>query len=171
MGLVSHLAGEIPLTRSTDPTRPTRMLMLQLVHQFYFYVVLSGYSRGQQEDHLRYDSLYSMNGVNNIPMTKRDPWEARDESPSPPLGGGGPSGRDGYSHVRNVSNVSEDAMLSDAYPRQPFPDYPQNARTYEAQPTPFYSDPYYNNNAQGASSGTGLNRPEHAQAHPGQSSP
>lgn len=145
------------------------------LHQFYFYVVLSGYSRGQQEDHMKYDSLYSVNGYNNeIPMTKRDPWDAREESPSPALAGGPSGTRDGYGHVRNVSNVSEDAMLSDAYPRQPFPDYPQNARTYEAQPTPYISDPYYTNNPPvvgGVGDEPGLNRPQHSQSHPGQSSP
>lgn len=124
---------------------------------------------------MKYDSLYSVNGYNNeIPMTKRDPWDAREESPSPPLAGGPSGTRDGYGHVRNVSNVSEDAMLSDAYPRQPFPDYPQNARTYEAQPTPYFSDPYYTNNPPvvgGVGDEPGLNRPQHSQSHPGQSSP
>ncbi|KAI0280650.1 hypothetical protein BGY98DRAFT_1185417 [Russula aff. rugulosa BPL654] len=66
-----------------------------LISQFYFYTIVSGYGTGQRGDHEKYNSVYSMTGLNGdfpvqiVPTPgKRDPFDdpTREVAPAVHLG-------------------------------------------------------------------------------------
>jgi len=81
---------------------------LLLISQFYFFTIVSGYSTGQRGDHEKYNSIYSMTGLNSdIGLPNRsDPWEARVD----------PAPRDDhYGHARQESAASDTAMFENPF--------------------------------------------------------
>jgi hypothetical protein len=67
------------------------------------------YGSSQREDHKKYFNLYDVpggTGVGDILMSDR-PGNAWDSRPSPPLGPFRPGDRNAYTHVRQLSNVSD----------------------------------------------------------------
>jgi len=115
--------------------------VLLAIAQFYFYTVISGYGVGQRGDHEKYNSVYSMTGLNNddVPLANRsDPWDSRMD----PVAGGGR-----YGHTRQESALSDSAMLEDSRSAEPVPqptDFPSErpSRSNNGQYDE-YSDPYY----------------------------
>jgi hypothetical protein len=106
-----------------------------VISQFYFFTIVSGYSTGQRGDHEKYNSVYSMTGLNadfGVP-NRSDPWEARVD---PPPGDGH------YGHARQESAASDTAMFDDNPfddpPREVAPAGKSNLGQYDS-----YRDPYY----------------------------
>ncbi|KAJ4001017.1 hypothetical protein F5050DRAFT_1561732 [Lentinula boryana] len=145
---------------------------LAIMH-IYLYIVINSYSSAQQRDYIKYDALNDPSNPLNgegIPMNSRDPWEANDYT-------------GGYTHGRQTSASSMNDVMnqpvrqprdglsySDAAPYIPQQNdpygasvsRPYNAYTQDPGPTPKFNDPYYDDSSD-------LNRPSHAQAHPGES--
>lgn len=104
--------------------------------QFYFFTIISGYSTGQRGDHEKYNSTYSMTGLNDIGLPDRsDPWEARVEPPP---------GESQYGHVRQESTASDTVMYENPFDdpsREVVPEGhlgKSNVAQYDS-----YRDPYY----------------------------
>jgi hypothetical protein len=99
--------------------------------QFYFFTIVSGYGTGQRGDHEKFNSMYSMAGLNSdaaLP-NRSDPWEARMD-PMPGDGGH-------YGHSREESTASDTAMFDN-----PFDEVApagHSGRSTHNQ----YADPYY----------------------------
>ena len=122
------------------------MLLLQSKpFQFYFYTIISGYGVGQRGDHEKYNSVYSMTGLNsdNVPLANRsDPWDSRMD----PV-----AGRDRYGHTRQESALSDTAMLDNSFKEhsaEPVPqatDFPSEHpnRSNHGGQYDEYNDPYY----------------------------
>ncbi|KAI0274632.1 hypothetical protein BC834DRAFT_814875 [Gloeopeniophorella convolvens] len=118
--------------------------VLLAITQFYLFTVISGYGVGQRGDHEKFNSVYSVTGLNSdIPLANRsDPWDSRmDPVPA----------NDQYGHSRQESTTSDAAMLHDPYDSyklqapQP-PTYPaRRASQSERSQYNQFSDPYYNN--------------------------
>ncbi|OCH95824.1 hypothetical protein OBBRIDRAFT_871528 [Obba rivulosa] len=140
--------------------------LLLAVMQVYMYIVISSFSKGQERDHLKYDSLYDMakpfnNDIDNdIPLNERGgPWDSRPSTESL-VGPGGYHTR--HSSIASVSTV----LASRAEKPNDFPSYPpapETAYTQEPGATPHVNE-YYD---QGYSGGVGY--PEPIQNHPGAS--
>ncbi|KAN0128414.1 hypothetical protein V8E53_013803 [Lactarius tabidus] len=91
--------------------------VLLAISQFYFYTVISGYGVGQRGDHEKFDSIYSMTGLNgdNAPLANRqDPWDSRMDR------AGGARG-----HTRQESTSSDSAMLNNSKDHSTEPVVPQ----------------------------------------------
>lgn len=109
--------------------------------QIYFYTVVSRYGTGQRGDHEKFNSIYSMTGLNSDTGLgiRSDPWDSRVEP--------GTGAR--YGHVRQESTASETGMLDNHYgdaPREalsvpPFHSMGQSSGSNYSQDT--YKDPYY----------------------------
>ncbi len=124
-----------PYISSTLPFR--RHLVPPNSIQFYFYTIVSGYGTGQRGDHEKFNSIYSMTGLNSdFGLPRSDHWETRAD-PAP--------GGDNYGHSRAESTASDTAMF----------DNPFNEPSREVVPAGYlgrsthnqydeYSDPYYN---------------------------
>jgi hypothetical protein len=109
--------------------------------QFYFFTIVSGYGTGQRGDHEKYNSIYSMSGLNSdtaLP-NRSDPWEARLD----PAPGGGH-----YMHARQESTASDTVMVEN-----PFDDPPREVvpagHLGKAQYDDGYRDPYYRGQTEG----------------------
>ncbi|KAF9460818.1 hypothetical protein BDZ94DRAFT_1222454 [Collybia nuda] len=155
-------------------------VVLGILH-IYIFIVLSSYGSAQRRDHDKYDQL---NG-DNIPMNRRsDPWDSRLSSDSP-RSPAPKHDNHGYNHIRQESGASVSDMLSqpqqmpkDIFSQQDYgyqprsyshqeygratPSYPTNTYTQNPSPTPIYHDTPHNDPI------SYLNRPPHAQAHPGE---
>lgn len=106
-------------------------------------------------------------------MNRRsDPWDTRISSDSPRS----PIKHDdrGYNHLRQESGASVSDMLSqpqqvpkDTFSQQDYgrdaPSYPTNMYTQDPAPTPMYHGVSYS-----GPTSSHLDRPPHAQAHPGE---
>lgn len=110
--------------------------------QFYFYIILSGYGVGQRGDHEKFNSIYSMTGLNSdeAPMANRqDPWDSRMDR----VAGGASRG-----HTRQESTSSDSAMLNNSKERSTEP-VPQQTNFPSEQTNRYnrghdeYGDPYY----------------------------
>ncbi|KAH8988874.1 hypothetical protein EDB92DRAFT_2054407 [Lactarius akahatsu] len=117
--------------------------VLLAISQFYFFTIISGYGVGQRGDHEKYNSIYSMTGLNSdVPLANRsDPWDSRMD----PIAGGGR-----YGHTRQESTQSDSAMLDKSFKDpsvEPVPqptEFPseQTSRPSHGQYDE-YGDPYY----------------------------
>ncbi|KAI0307796.1 hypothetical protein B0F90DRAFT_1677318 [Multifurca ochricompacta] len=117
--------------------------VLLAISQFYFFAIVSGYGVGQRGDHEKYNSIYSMTGLNSdIPLANRsDPWDSRiDSAPW--------NGR--YGHTRQESTASDTAMLNNSYKHpsgEPFAQPPVVPTGYTGQPDHHqyeeYNDSFY----------------------------
>lgn len=110
-----------------------------LISQFYFYTIVSGYGTGQRGDHEKYNSMYSMTGLNSdLALPDRsNPWDARVD---PPPGDGGH-----YAHSRVESTTSDTAMFDDPFndpTREVAPAGGLGKSTHNQYDE--YRDPYYN---------------------------
>jgi hypothetical protein len=106
--------------------------------QFYFYTVISGYGVGQRGDHEKFNSIYSMTGLNSddAPLTNRqDPWDSRMDR-----GAGG-----GRGHTRQESTSSDSAMLNNSKDRstEPVPQPTNFPSEQTSRGHGEYGDPYY----------------------------
>ena len=126
LGCPCYISGLFTLSTSLVPSNSI---------QFYFFTIVSGYSTGQRGDHEKYNSVYSMTGLNadfGVP-NRSDPWEARVD---PPPGDGH------YGHARQESAASDTAMFDDNPfddpPREVAPAGKSNLGQYDS-----YRDPYY----------------------------
>jgi len=115
--------------------------VLLAISQFYFYTILSGYGVGQRGDHEKYNSTYSMTGLNSddVPLANRsDPWDSRMD----PVAGG-----DRYGHTRQESAQSDSAMLDNSFKDRSAEPVPQSTSEYPSRShhgqDGEYSDPYY----------------------------
>ncbi|TFK41079.1 hypothetical protein BDQ12DRAFT_678850 [Crucibulum laeve] len=165
--------------------------LILVILQVYLYVVVSSYGTSQRRDHDKYDQLYDPTrplNSDSIQMNNRtDPWDSRPSTESLHS----PEGRNDrdYKHLRQTSAASASDVMSQPYqePKDslsnadygyqtqtaypPYSDgqttnkpaYPSYAYTQEPGPTPQYNDNYYS----GPSSN--VDRPAHAQSHPGES--
>lgn len=118
------------LTLSTSLVPPNSV-------QFYFFTIVSGYGNGQRDDHEKYNSIYSMTGLNsdNGLPDRSDPWEARVDPPP---------GNSQYGHLRQESAASETGMYDNPFEdpsREVVPGEhlgQSNLNQYNS-----YRDPYY----------------------------
>ncbi|KAF9513663.1 hypothetical protein BS47DRAFT_1317328 [Hydnum rufescens UP504] len=79
------------------------------IFQSYLLLMTQFYGSSQRDDHRKYFSLYEVpggTGVGDILMSDR-PANAWDSRPSPPLDPFGTRDRNAYTHVRQLSNVSD----------------------------------------------------------------
>ncbi|KAJ7070947.1 hypothetical protein C8F01DRAFT_1108445 [Mycena amicta] len=147
-------------------------VMMAIMH-IYLYVVISGYSSGQQRDHAKYDALQDSNFRNeNIAMNSRsDPFASR------------PSAEALYSrdyHLRKDSAASMADVLAEPVqhhnenyrqgsypPPQRAPTLPTGAYTEDETPTPRMPASYYDASYAGGPSAN-LEKPPLSQAHPGE---
>ena len=136
--------------------------------QFYLYIVLSSFGKGQRRDHTRYRSL-SSKSLNNIPLEDRGgAWDSRNSTEILVQPGG---------HARHDSDASVATVMadkvqgySDNYNYSAYPP-PAGAYTQDPGPTPRVAyDNYYDthNNTSNTYSG-GVGYPERSQPHPGES--
>lgn len=93
--------------------------------QFYFYTIISGYGVGQRGDHEKFNSIYSMTGLNS------------DDAPLANQGGR-------REHIRQESTSSDSAMLNNSKDRSTVPvpqptSFPQTSNRGHDE----YNDPYY----------------------------
>jgi hypothetical protein len=112
--------------------------VLLAISQFYFYTVISGYGVGQRGDHEKFNSIYSMTGLNSddAPLTNRqDPWDSRMDR-----GAGG-----GRGHTRQESTSSDSAMLNNSKDRstEPVPQPTNFPSEQTSRGHGEYGDPYY----------------------------
>ncbi|KAF8271403.1 hypothetical protein EI94DRAFT_1777463 [Lactarius quietus] len=97
--------------------------ILLAVSQFYFYLIISGYGVGQRGDHEKYNSIYSMTGLNSddVPLAKDSRW------------------------IESAS--SDNAMLDSSFKDRPTEPVPQPTYFPSEQTSrpnrSHYSDPYY----------------------------
>jgi len=110
--------------------------VLLAISQFYFYTVISGYGVGQRGDHEKYNSIYSMTGLNSddVPLAK--------DSRMDRAAAGGHRG-----HTRQESTSSDNAMLDSSFKDRstepvPQPTYFPSEQTSRPNRN-HYSDPYY----------------------------
>ncbi|KAH9175351.1 hypothetical protein EDB89DRAFT_1946743 [Lactarius sanguifluus] len=117
--------------------------VLLAISQFYFFTIISGYGVGQRGDHEKYNSIYSMTGLNSdVPLANRsDPWDSRMD----PVAGGGR-----YGHTRQESTQSDGAMLDNSFKDRSVEPVPQSTEfPSEQKDRPShgqydeYGDPYY----------------------------
>ncbi|KAI9460886.1 hypothetical protein BJY52DRAFT_235513 [Lactarius psammicola] len=117
--------------------------VLLAISQFYFYTIISGYGVGQRGDHEKYNSIYSMTGLNSdVPLANRsDPWDSRMD----PV-----AGRGQYGHTRQESAQSDSAMLDNPFKDRSVEPVPQPTNFPSEQTSrpnrgqyDEYSDPYY----------------------------
>jgi len=107
--------------------------------QSYFFAIISGYGAGQRGDHEKFNSMYSMAGLNSDPALANT-WDNRV----------GPTGDGRYVHGRNESTTSDTGMLDNSYSAPPQAAVPVPAFVstgHLSQPTHTqyneYKDPYY----------------------------
>src|SRR6266436_2481831 len=105
--------------------------------QFYFFTIVSGYGTGQRGDHEKFNSVYSMTGLNSdLGIPRSDPWEARVD----------PAPRGDTGHSRQESTASDTAMFDNPFDDPPREDVPGG---YLVRPTHNQYDEYsapYNGN-------------------------
>ncbi|KAI0257566.1 hypothetical protein BJV78DRAFT_1163517 [Lactifluus subvellereus] len=115
--------------------------VLLLISQFYFFTIISGYGVGQRGDHEKYNSLYSMTGLNGASgmANRSDPWDSRMDP-----------GRGGYSHTRQESIASDGGTLENPYDdlsrelvHQPSAVPSRHPTSSNRSHYDAYSDPYY----------------------------
>jgi len=107
---------------------------LLLISQFYFYTIISGYGTGQRGDHEKFNSIYSMTGLNSDFADRSDPWEARVDL--------APGDRGQYGHSRVESTTSDTEMFENPFDepsRQVAPAHLGRSHNQYDE----YSDPYY----------------------------
>ncbi|KAH9985439.1 hypothetical protein BJV74DRAFT_847208 [Russula compacta] len=113
--------------------------VLLVISQFYFFTIISGYGVGQREDHEKYNSIYSMTGLNSL-ENRSDPWDPRVDTI--PEGGR-------YGHARHESTASDTVMLDNSYdsepPREmaPLPTFVPTSHLNKPNQYDEYRDPYY----------------------------
>jgi hypothetical protein len=110
---------------------------LLVISQFYFFTIVSGYSTGQRGDHEKYNSVYSMTGLNSYfdYPNRSNPWEARVDP--------APGGAD-YGHARQESAASDTAMFENPFndpSREEIPAEPLGKPSRNQYDE--YRDPYY----------------------------
>lgn len=116
--------------------------VLLAISQTYFFIVVSGYGSGQRGDHEKFNSVYSMTGLNSVVglANRSDPWDARVD-PAPGVR---------FAHTRQESSSSDTGMLNNHYgdaPRgvAPVPTFHStgySSKSNYSQPDE-YNDPYY----------------------------
>jgi len=81
------------------------------ISQSYFLAIVYGYGAGQRGDHEKYNSMYSMAGLNSDPAlaNRSDPWDYRV----------GPTADGRFGHGRNESTTSDTVMLDNSYSGPP----------------------------------------------------
>jgi len=121
--------------------------VLLVISQFYFFTVISGYGAGQRGDHKKYNSMYSMTGLNSDPAlpSRSDPWDSRV----------GPTPRgELHDHGRHESTTSDTVMLDNPYSDPPplpatiipVPTVTSTGHLNQSKPAQYdsYEDSYYN---------------------------
>jgi hypothetical protein len=137
LGSLGHISGMLAL--SPSPVPPNLV-------QFYFFTVISGYGVGQRGDHEKYNSMYSMTGLNSDPAlpSRSDPWDSR-VGPTP--------GGEHHGHERHESTTSDTVMLDNPYSDPPplpvtipVPTVTSTGHLNQSKPSQYdsYDDSYYN---------------------------
>jgi hypothetical protein len=137
LGSLGHISGMLSCCRPWRNLNST---------QTYFFTVVSGYGSGQRGDHEKFNSVYSMTGLNSVVglANHSDPWDARVE----PAPGGH------FAHTRQESTASDTGMLNhygDA-PRgvAPVPTFHSTGYSSKSNYSRHdeYNDPYYSDSRQ-----------------------
>jgi len=132
LGPLGRISGVLPCCRPWPSLNPA---------QIYFFTVVSGYGTGQRGDQEKYNSVYSMTGLNSDTGLggRSDPWDSRVDPASGAL----------YGHVRQESTASETGMLDNpgdaprqVVPAPPFHSFGQSSGSNYSQQDS-YKDPYY----------------------------